>query len=195
MLQVSRLSARRGHPYARFRCTRRWTRNTLSGRRTLTGPPRRLTSACAMFHRSCGMVVLTLRLHRITRSGEARELAEMLQDRPESWVQNPWGYVDARGRAGLQALFTGAEPRVRGVQCHSRRHAERGFNGGVDPTLLPGSGDPASNRRDRAPGLQKRPSDFSDTILATPGATRPARARRGVREPDCSAHGRVLGAP
>ena len=55
------------------------------------------------------MAVLTLRLHRITRSGEARELAEMLQDRPESWVQNPWGYVDARDNAQACALCLQAE--------------------------------------------------------------------------------------
>jgi hypothetical protein len=62
-----------------------------------------------MFHRSCGMVVLTLRLHRITRSGEARELAETLQDRPESWVQNPWGYVDARENAQACKLCSQAQ--------------------------------------------------------------------------------------
>jgi len=55
------------------------------------------------------MAVLTLRLHRITRSGEARELAETLQERLECWVQNPWGYVDARENAQAWKLCSQAE--------------------------------------------------------------------------------------
>ena len=64
---------------------------------------------CAMFHRRCGMSVLALRLHRVTRPGDARELAETLQDRPEGWARNLWGYVDVRDAAQACALCLQAE--------------------------------------------------------------------------------------
>ena len=55
------------------------------------------------------MSVLALRLHRVTRSGEARELAETVQDRPEDWARNLWGYVDVRDAARACAYCLQAE--------------------------------------------------------------------------------------